>query len=515
MLISCMKGSNFHQQFLLNNLRMRGLRQSKKRHGMRLKLTGHVQCQFLVHLAITSDGSIIQLVSTYSNAYLHVNAQEISRDSAPTIFQNYPSKNSLFRVIPKLRIRTDGDDIVFGDELHFMSIKTEGYLNFVKTSAAKRQESQASIDNEYDEEQQPVENACVSSATCNWSLSLFEKLVIPKSKPGVSVPVYVQGGGFIRLFQTEHQSYINSRLDLSGFEQRNNEQVQLMEYQMDPNSQLHTTSCTTFWQIENKNPFQGGPIQWNQPFRIRHALLDMYLHVELDQPATPSTPATTRRHSITKSTDLTQREATFTIKLKKDLDTSKTGLFIFVPVTATTNQNAFCGSHCRIQHLATKSWLGAFSLKAHAILRKNSSSNFKTRYESHKLFESQGAVNTTTDSLQGPGPLQLNIPESGNPLRIDQGFIISASSEQRLNDYFEVSVVQSHLVQDFRLVHSLSVPIIEFLLTPRVPKENSGEEEDFEDFEDENENMDVSLGKLYSIAVREAVTVRNVAVCAR
>ncbi|KAJ3226355.1 hypothetical protein HK099_005063 [Clydaea vesicula] len=472
-------------------------------------------------------GHVVRLVNVCANETIAVNTRAISPDNPsvmPSVLQKYPTKHTFFRIMPKLRIRSEGDNIMIGDEVLFQSIKTEGYLNYASPTPTKTAVSQAmrigdrvvdlglSNDNlkivkpkvDHSAPKITKNAACISALPHGWTLILFEKSTTVPIKVGnskietmMNENNCLRSGSYIRLFHKEHQAYIDSQRDLSGAAALNFEQVRLAEYTFDQTNMLDTTSCTSFWQVEHKNPYQGGPLQWNQPFRLRHGILNAYLYVEqmggdLEKRKTGKLVSDWERR--TSSID------SYNVSLKASPGNSKATLFILVPVSSSTS-NVTIGTHCRIQHLSTRCWLSAISCRSNRKLHRIGTSSSGT------TAASKECISQTSDN-KGPGSLRLNLVEAGSDKQVDYGLVLTATFDQRLNDYFEVSVVEQQLVGDFRYIDSLTKPIIEFLQKSREKNDNTLNFSELEDEEDED-NLNSVLGT-YPISVRECQNMQDI-----
>ncbi|KAJ3091045.1 hypothetical protein HK102_001865 [Quaeritorhiza haematococci] len=77
-------------------------------------------------------GSIIQLHNVHSQRYLCVNSREtcVQEPTSMSIsLERYLRKECFFRILPKFRIRAEGEPVRIGDSIVLQSMKTETYLN--------------------------------------------------------------------------------------------------------------------------------------------------------------------------------------------------------------------------------------------------------------------------------------------------------------------------------------------------------------------------------------------------
>lgn len=434
-----------------------------------------------------------------------VNARDTyGHESWAVDFQKFARKDCFFRVMPKLRIRAKGEPVRAGDAVVFQSIKTEGFLSFLKqfteSSPLKRTNSTRltkslglSTESDFDatgndpvrSRHSSLENVskgwhevCISSQPHGWTICHFEsplKTLIQKPLPAPSNTKSVasapssdasgdknilKAGSYIRLYHKEKQGYVNAFKDLTGQDLLYHEQVQLAEYSFDALNPQETTSATTFWQVEHKFPFQGTQIPWNQPVRLRHAALNAYLHVEQ-----VSNPFMGSRDNLKPSNFAEVNKPSvfgdYFVTLRSNPGNTSNCLFMFVPVTASTS-NVTIGTHVRIQHVGSGCWLSGISSQLNRT-RHMEASTYKA---ARKLGSSElGANLNFNESFKGPGPLMLNVADK----EVEQTdlYVLTASTQQHADDYFAISDVEADLAENFRYIHSMVPAVERFLSTSR------------------------------------------------
>ncbi len=453
-------------------------------------------------------GSIIQLCNVYSNDYMAVNARDTyGHESWAVFFQKFARKDCFFRVMPKLRIRAKGEPVRAGDAVVFQSIKTEGFLGFHKqiteNSPLKRENSTRlgktlGLSIESDNEgigsgndplrsrHSSLENVskgwhevCISSQPHGWTICHFEspsKFSIQKPMPinsnnrtvntAPSTDVsgdknILKAGSYIRLYHKEKQGYVNAFKDLTGQDLLYHEQVQLADYSFDPLNPQETTSATTFWQVEHKFPFQGTPISWNQPVRLRHAALNAYLHIEQVSSSFSGSRDNLKPGNVSESNKSTVFGDYF-VTLRSNPGNSSNCLFMFVPVTASTS-NVTIGTHVRIQHVGSGCWLSTITSRLNRN-RHMESSSFVNSTKKPALSKI-GANLNFNESFKGPGPLMLNVTDKDME-QTDQ-HVLTATTLQHADDYFAISDVETELAENFRYIHSMIPAVERFLCTSR------------------------------------------------
>ncbi|KAJ3115205.1 hypothetical protein HK100_001428, partial [Physocladia obscura] len=437
-------------------------------------------------------GMIVQLFNMHTKRYLTVNSRETCYNeptAMPIDLERNLRRECLFRIMPKFRIRTEGEPVRIGDVVVFRSVATEAHLNtakfkFANTVAMLPITGQGYIDSEPMLE---IREASASMAQHGWKMSLFrsaqtaEFVTAPQSPhaPIVTLSVgktsdilqttatnsqgqnsrIIQGGKFIRLYHKEKNGYLSCpsfvSLADSTFEHGglNEHKVQLLEYSFDPLNPQDSSSCLTMWQVEIAADFLNGEaIEWGVPVRLRHAASNMYLSVRRDYnfPINELTAGNISNEAL--MVDLTPTPGSISIAGQDISGGGYTGLdgedptvFVFVQVNAEHNSAISTGIYLRIQHVATGSWLHPVRIQNENI---NSSGNRTSQ--------------------------QRGIGESGfqSISKQKNTYFFVASYEQFMDDYFTISMAEPELVDKFNYVHSMLPWLVQFVVQPRYSVES-------------------------------------------
>ncbi|KAJ3330189.1 hypothetical protein HDU76_006242, partial [Blyttiomyces sp. JEL0837] len=381
-------------------------------------------------------GSVVQLFNLHTKRYMCVNPR-VTCAGEPTSMamdmERYMKKECLFRILPKFRIRAEGEPVRIGDAIVLKSLINEGHLN-----VAKRAQLLESVNRE-------IHEAASSLNPHGWTLRLFRSFssVNPAmGLGGLSTVNMVTGnatnssggsnrsilaGRYIRLYHKEREGYLTcpSLLSLAATnmesEYTDPEKVQLLDYQFDPLNPQDMNSCLILWQIEFANSYNGEAVEWNRPIRLRHAATNLYLSVRHDHDM-----VTLSGHTAY-ATDLVP---------KKPVDSVEDPTLFVLSQVNPEGQYVNLGSYMRVKHLASGSWLHAT--------------------ESFKM-EPRGRQNSMLGVTQA---LKLQNSEVNR-------FQIVASTEVHLEDYFSISVAEPELVDKFNFVNSLVPWVTDFVLKPR------------------------------------------------
>ncbi|ORY28919.1 hypothetical protein BCR33DRAFT_724882 [Rhizoclosmatium globosum] len=262
-------------------------------------------------------GSLVQLYNMHTKSYLSVNSRETCYNE-PTAMPIEMEKNlrreCLFRIMPKFRIRADGEPVRVGDVVVFRSVATEAHLNHAKFKFNNDTAMIPMTGQEYFESPSKIpttldiREACVSMPHHGWAIKVFRTAqtadfiptihpqhimnastsapiitapsptattpgtpTTPTQQPTQSAPLptisplpsasafvnrIIQGGKFIRLYHKEHSGYLACPPFLSLAESTylaggvDERKIQLLEYHFDPLNPQDGSSCLSLWQVE-------------------------------------------------------------------------------------------------------------------------------------------------------------------------------------------------------------------------------------------------------------------------
>ncbi|KAI8924374.1 hypothetical protein BC831DRAFT_465922 [Entophlyctis helioformis] len=247
-------------------------------------------------------GMVLQLRNIYSSKVLCVNSKETCSHESISMRVGADAnvrKESLFRILPRYRIRAEGENVRIRDVVVLQSVKTDNYLNVGRIfhsvvpsatpASAQPTASSSSTANGGGGGHDPqsadgltttVERARIfddvrqsgffeASAAIQphgWLIHLFHANHTPEASRRI------RAGQFVRFYHKEKEGYLAAHL--------REKRVHLSYHQLNPLHPKDTTSCATFWQILHMNEYQGGEFGVSQLVRLRHAMTNSYLEVE-------------------------------------------------------------------------------------------------------------------------------------------------------------------------------------------------------------------------------------------
>ncbi|KAI9249172.1 hypothetical protein BDA99DRAFT_575816 [Phascolomyces articulosus] len=273
-------------------------------------------------------GEVIQLYNAHFKKYLTVTGQTCKADVSHLQVNLSKDVIGYFRIVPRYRIRVDGEPVRLGDTVAIKCLRPEGYLN-VGTKALRSDVFNADYYEVFTHTQ-------ISS----WTLKCHRSA---QSLVNASNTKCINAGQYIRFYHKEMEGYLESsvlRRDKNG--------VRLTKHIINPLDPKETDSPLAFWEIENADPSDGSKIQWKRSIRIRHAASRAYLYID---PNNVSIDMNT--HKVTFSFGL--------VKNPKRVEANNDAtLFKFVPVSTDSQRSGVpFGSYVRIQHVLTKCWMHA------------------------------------------------------------------------------------------------------------------------------------------------------------
>ncbi|KAI9352503.1 hypothetical protein DFJ73DRAFT_347572 [Zopfochytrium polystomum] len=385
-----------------------------------------VECQRLRGKPVIY-GSVIQLFNMHCKRFLCVNPKRTCVNEPTSMavdIDRNMKRECLFRILPKFRIRAEGEPVRVGDAIVLKSLTTEGHLSVARFSMMNEHIGME------------VHEAAASSYKHGWTMKLFQPTfsqqpssqLLPSSSQSSRV---IHGGYFIRLYHKEKEAYMMcqsllslalSNYDAAGFDEQ---KVQLLEYKYDPLNPQDSKSSLVVWQIEFANAYTGDAIEWNKPVRLRHASSNLYLAVLKDQ-----------------EFPLLSGELSYVVDLinrPSGDERNDPTLFQFANVNSESTQLS-ASAYTRIRHIQTGAWLHA-----------------------------AGSFRLDSRGRSGPGI-------GGVPLSVQSDFNkyhIVATSNAHLDDYFSLSIVDQDLMDKIRFVKGMTPWLIKTISKPRFKPEGS------------------------------------------
>ncbi|EGD81749.1 hypothetical protein PTSG_02461 [Salpingoeca rosetta] len=294
-------------------------------------------------------GQVVQLYHSFSHLYVRVSSTVTSAVEPSNMrieLDPAVSSYSWFRIMPRYKVRAEGERVRMGDQIVLESVKTGG--QFMHTSAAILPEDKNIVPGCHD----------MSASVSPTALTVYPHMAHrdPEAKG-------VRGGDFIQLFHKEISAYLAA--EGTYFENAPREDVHMRIREPDPRRPHRLkppTSAVSFWQIEiDGRPTGGDLIEWESKIRLKHATTQKYLKLRTDS-YLPSTeePNDDDEDTSFGGFELSKSEATggeMVLSLTDDAN-DPDAVFLMVAVIREKH-NVENGAYARIQHCATGHWLHA------------------------------------------------------------------------------------------------------------------------------------------------------------
>jgi inositol 1,4,5-triphosphate receptor type 1 len=365
-------------------------------------------------------GDIVQLWNPAARMFLRVSAttNAINEPSSMKVEMNASVDDcSHFRIMPRYKIRSEGDMIREVDEVVFESVRASG--QYLHSTDAKTLTFKESVTGEQlsDRSQCPLNDCHEISASVNrgsFKLIQYSRPVEYVSRDhstaleqflyGVKSNIdmdLAQGrnlcaGDVIQFFHKDSDGYISAEGATKdpysgGLSNTPTEDIHMRIRKPDPerpNRLLPPTSATTFFQIEHAKTAHGGPVGWGAPVRLKHLPTQMYLSFGIDAELPPPTADDAFRGRSASSMSLSRAvsaarltpggsfsPSTRTDRLKLvELDSSVEQCTLFelhgeVEIGYGVDRFVDNDAYVRIQHVGTRKWLHPTTKKKSRISR--------------------------------------------------------------------------------------------------------------------------------------------------
>ncbi|XP_077862152.1 inositol 1,4,5-trisphosphate-gated calcium channel ITPR1-like [Saccoglossus kowalevskii] len=260
-------------------------------------------------------GQIIQLKHKFTDKYIHVSSTQTSATEYSSILVElleFNAKNAQFRIMPRYKVKSEGEKVHVDDQIVLESVKTAGQYLHVSHNI--------------------FGPAFVNSDSFELNLSVRKSgfTLVRYYKPDVEHSGILKAGSLFRLFHKELESYLTAE---GTVQTKVTEDVHLRVRKPDPNrpkTLFPSTSSITYWQIENEDMMKGGTMKWGQLCRLKHFTTKKYLHLD-DKGG--------------------EQQLTLT-----DTAPDKSTIFRLHPVIHEMDEIQF-ESYARIEHVASGYWL--------------------------------------------------------------------------------------------------------------------------------------------------------------
>ncbi|KAK7114914.1 hypothetical protein V1264_000891 [Littorina saxatilis] len=243
-------------------------------------------------------GEVVQLKHLFSHKYVHMNTTHTSKkdkNNMKVSLVEFNAKNAQFRILPRYKVKSEGEVVQLYDQIVFESVKSPGH---------------------YFHASEPYQIDHFSfGAELNLGVERSSFTLIGSYRETPDQNRFVRGGSVIRLFHKELEAYLVAE---GLFDEVVTEDVHFRIRAIDqhrPKSLSPSTSGITYWQIEAEHSILDGDVlRWEQQIRLRHMLTRQYLCIDAKLDVSlvpdPTDPRTVfRLHSVLKERDEIQFES--------------------------------------------------------------------------------------------------------------------------------------------------------------------------------------------------------------
>ncbi|XP_067668084.1 inositol 1,4,5-trisphosphate-gated calcium channel ITPR2-like [Haliotis asinina] len=351
-------------------------------------------------------GQVIQLRHLFTGKYVHVSTTKTSQTESNNMavdLLNGNAKHAQFRIMPRYKVKAEGDVVQIDDQIVLDSIKSSGQFLHVSRILL-------GVTSVY-------HNSALTKVSESYELNLSVRqsgfTVYRKYKPSTEDENKVKVGDLVRFYHKEMEAYLVAE---GLFNDELTEDVHLRMRPIDqanPKTMFPSSSAVTYWQIElQEGPITGGVLKWEQQCRIIHMCTRKYLTVN----------------------DKSQ------VTLTSDYLDPNTVFRLHAVIRLMDSDDIPFESYCRIEHVVTGHWLHAlteeYMWKQRAKLKEDKDN-------------SMGALKYST--------AQLKKQQSGTKMKIE------AIREKQYDDAFTLQAVDTELVDIFHYMAGM-VPFIQKLV---------------------------------------------------
>ncbi|GFO23773.1 inositol 1,4,5-trisphosphate receptor type 1 [Plakobranchus ocellatus] len=237
-------------------------------------------------------GDIVQLKHIFTGKFVHMSTTHTSKNDKNNMkvsLIEFNAKNAQFFVLPRYKVKSEGEVVQLYDQIVFESVKSPGHYFHASESCQIDHFSRG------------------SELNLGVERSSFTLIGSYRDRPERGR--FVRGGCVVRLFHKELEAYLVAE---GLFDDAVVEDVHFRIRAIDqhrPKSLSPSTSGITYWQIEAEHSILDCDVlRWEQQIRLRHLLTRQYLSMDVNMEValTPDStdPRTVfRLHSVLKERD--------------------------------------------------------------------------------------------------------------------------------------------------------------------------------------------------------------------
>ncbi|KAK0061845.1 inositol 1 4 5-trisphosphate receptor type 2, partial [Biomphalaria pfeifferi] len=243
-------------------------------------------------------GEIVQLKHVFTGKFVHMSTTHTSKNDKNNMkisLIEFNAKNAQFRILPRYKVKSEGEVVQLYDQIVFESVKSPGH--YFHASEAYQ-----------------IDHFSYGSEL-NLGVERSSFTLIGSFRDHPEESRFVRGGCVVRLFHKELEAYLVAE---GLFDEAVIEDVHFRIRAIDqhrPKSLSPSTSGITYWQLEAEHSIlHGDVLRWEQQIRLRHMLTRQYLSVDTNGDVLltpdPTDPRTVfRLHSVLKERDEIQLES--------------------------------------------------------------------------------------------------------------------------------------------------------------------------------------------------------------
>ncbi|KAI9318767.1 hypothetical protein BX666DRAFT_2026190 [Dichotomocladium elegans] len=379
-------------------------------------------------------GEVIQLYNDYFKKYLTVSGKTCKSDASRLQVNLSSDIIGYFRIVPRYRIRVDGEPVRLGDTIALQCLRPEGYLN-----VSSHVLHSAAFDVDYYE-------VYTHTRIASWTMKRHRSAQSAQEKTRTK---YINSSHCVRFYHKEMEGYLEAPVI-----QRNKPEVRLRKHIINPLDPKETKLPLAFWEIENADPSDGSRIQWKKPIRIRHAGSRSYLHIDPNNV----------------KIDMNTRSVSFSFELLKNprcFDGDDGTLFKLFPVSDSKRSGISFGSYVRIQHALTKCWMHAAAEEGTRLVTGAAPISFTLTPDPADPRHSSTVDSNPARYLSSYSPVAEQTKQTPSDPIV---YNISGSPELHYHDCFSITLVDKGLSEAFNFANELLPQLQCFLRQERRPR---------------------------------------------
>jgi len=224
-------------------------------------------------------GQVLQLRHCNTGKFLNAESYTANMEKDCLLLSLSEGSSSChFKIFPRYKVRNEGSEVLYGDQIQFLSVQEIGYGIHVSNNVP------------YDPEE-PAPHITELNLSTNPSSVKIQKYCKASEEMEKTLHFHFD---LIRLFHPETESFLVASCNTNKAKKGGKPYYRRIEKEDETGASTSNVADSTkesnvsgkqIWKVEHLSRLVSGPVMWDSPIRIRHGATNMYLAVDYEAKA--------------------------------------------------------------------------------------------------------------------------------------------------------------------------------------------------------------------------------------